>query len=302
MGKIYNKPSLTFEEQLNKLESRGLIIPNHDIAKQHLSTISYYRLSAYCYPYRMRLPNGNITSEFIPDTLFSDIIALYEFDRHLRILMIDAIERIEIHLRTSVTYHLGHKYGSFGYTEPKNFHPKFEHDHWLSKLKNEVKRSRDEFVNHFKKNYIGFPELPIWMMTELMTLGSLSFCYRGMSHEDKRAISAPLGIHYKTLGDWLHKITYIRNVCSHHGRLWNRELAIRPETRSPDKNWHPPITPRNDRIFYILLILRYLLKQTNSSNEWKVACEKLIKPFSTKAQWRAAMGVPENWEEHPLWV
>jgi abortive infection bacteriophage resistance protein len=302
VAKVYNKPALTFEEQLSKLESRGLIITDRELARHQLSTINYYRLSAYCYPYRIRTHSKNIESEFLPNTLFSDIITLYEFDRHLRLLMIDAIERIEVHLRTSVSYQLGHKYGAFGYVNSQNFHPNFDHALWLSKLKKEVTQSSDEFVNHFKRTYIGFPELPIWMITELMSLGSLSFCYKGMTHEDKRAISNPLNIHYKTLGDWLHTITYIRNVCSHHGRLWNRELAIRPETRSPDINWSPPITPRNDRVFYIFLILRFLLKQTTFNDEWKIACDDLIKPFSTKVQWRAAMGLPINWLEHPLWA
>jgi abortive infection bacteriophage resistance protein len=300
--KVYNKPALTFEEQLIKLESRGLIITDHNLAKHQLSTISYYRLSAYCYPYRVRSAKGTIENKFVPNTLFSEVISLYEFDRHLRLLLMDAIERIEIHLRTTVTYHLGHKYGPLGYVKSQNFHPRFKHEVWLSKLQEEVSRSSDEFVNHFKRTYTGFPELPIWMITELMSLGSLSFCYKGMSHEDKRAIANPLNIHYKTLGDWLHTITYVRNVCSHHGRLWNRELAIRPETRSPDKNWHPPVTPRNDRIFYILLILRFLLRKTTPDDQWKTACEDLIKPFSNKIQWRAAMVLPQSWLEHPLWV
>lgn len=301
MAKVYQKPALTFDEQLSKLESRGLIIENHEIAKHQLSTISYYRLSAYCYPYRVRSADGELEHTFISNTLFSDIMDLYEFDRQLRLLMIDAIERIEVHLRTVITYHLGHKYGALGYVNADNFHPKFDHGNWLSKLKKETARSRDEFINHFKKTYTGFPEIPIWMITEVMTLGSLSFCYNGMKHEDKKAIAAPLNIHHKKLSDWLHEITYIRNVCSHHGRLWNRNLAIRPENRSLNKNWLPPLTPRNDRIFYILLILRFLLRKTNLNDEWKLACESLLKPFSTKVQWRSAMGLPEKWLEHPLW-
>ena len=116
----------------------------------------------------------------------------------------------------------------------------------------------------------------------------------------KKGVSSELGIHYRRLKDWLHKLTYIRNVCAHHSRLWNRELAIRPENVR-DQNWNAPITPRKDRIFYILLMLRTLLKTTNNGDDWANQCNILIESSIQEPHFFEAMGIPENWKEHPIW-
>ena len=300
MTKSYQKPALTFSEQFELLKSRGLIVNDESHALSQLSSISYYRLSAYLYPLRVRDEQGDVGNNFIAGTSFDQVIDLYEFDRHLRLLVIDAIERIEVYMRTLISYHLGYTYGAFGHTNAANFHSNFDHAEWLSKLENEIDRSSDAFVVHYKNKYSGFPSLPIWMATEVMSLGSLSFCYKGLEHKDKKAISSQLHIHHKALADWLHTLTYIRNVCAHHSRLWNRELSIRPE-RPRAAVWNAPLTPRNDRIFYILLMLRYLLKTTSNGTSWCNRCNELLEPIAQEEKWRTAMGMPENWMEHPLW-
>jgi abortive infection bacteriophage resistance protein len=297
----YQKPALTFEEQLDQLKERGLIVNDQALALSQLSTISYYRLSAYWYPFKARGKHGRITSSLVAGTSFDDIVSLYEFDRHLRLLVMDAIERVEVYVRTLITYYIGHTYGAFGHTDPTHFHPKFGHAHWLSKLEEEAARSSDVFVDHYRNKYEGFPTLPIWMITEVMSLGSLSFCYKGLKNDDKRAISSELDLPHKRLGDWLHKLTYIRNVCAHHSRLWNRELSIRPESVR-DEIWNPPVTPRKDRVFYILLMLRYLLKAMNNGDSWYEECNQLIEPIAVEKRWRLAMGLPENWKSHPIWI
>ena len=218
----------------------------------------------------------------------------------LRLLVIDAIERVEVYVRTLITYRIGHTYGAFGHTDPSNFHPNFDHAKWLGKLEIEASRSSDTFIDHYRKKYQGFPTLPIWMITEVMSLGSLSFFYKGLKNDDKRATSTELGLPHQRLVDWLHKFTYIRNVCAHHGRLWNRALAVRPES-VPDRIWNQPVTPRKDRVFYILLMLRYLLKTTNYGDNWCEQCNQLIEPIAQEKRWRLAMGLPEDWKEHPIW-
>ena len=300
MKRQYNKPPLTFEEQLAQLISRGLIVDNKTFSILKLSTISYYRLSAYWYPFRQRNSGGNVTDTFVSNTTFNECLNLYEFDRKLRLLVLDAIERIEVAVRTKITYFLAHIYGSFGYCDAKNFHPGFGHREWLVDIEKEIGRSRDEFVMHYKKEYQGFPKLPIWMLTEIMSLGSLSKLYNGMKNDDKKAISQQFDVHHKTLVHWLHTLTYIRNICAHHSRLWNREFSIRPE-KIKEKEWLPPVTPRSDRIFYILLILRYLLKVANSEDGWFHVINRLIEPFTKQITYRAAMGIPENWQQHPIW-
>lgn len=306
MLKKYNKPALTFEQQLEHLASRGLQIDNQSDALQQLTSISYYRLSAYWYPFRKRNTDETVSSFFSPNSSFEEVVGLYEFDRKLRLLVLDALERIEVSVRTKITYHIGHKYGAFGYLDPKNFHEKFNHAKWVSRLNNEVHRSSDEFVNHYKTKYTDYPNIPIWMLTEVMSFGSLSFFYEGLQNsqklgvEDKKAVANYFDLHHKRLGNWLHTLTYVRNVCAHHSRLWNRKLAIRPD-KAKQSEWLPPMTPRSDRIFYILLILRQLLRASGNGDEWAIQINQLITPIAATNSYRVAMGLPPNWVEHPIW-
>lgn len=302
----YGKPALTFEKQIEHLKDRGMQFHDQDEALRQLSSISYYRLSGYWFLFRKRTNNGQPSDKFLTDTTFDEVMRLYEFDRQLRSKVLDGIERIEVAIRTRLTYHLGHKYGAFGYINPENFHPGFSHEKWLKTLLSETERSSDEFIRHFQKSYNGFPIVPIWMQTEVMTFGSLAWLYKGMKNNakegirDKEAISGYFGLHYKRLENWLRTLTYIRNVCAHHSRLWNRELAIHPKKMS-EPEWQPPLTPRLDRTFTILLILRYLMRQSGNGDHWAEELTDLIRPIAENDAYRKSMGMPENWEEHPLW-
>jgi abortive infection bacteriophage resistance protein len=301
MSKPYAKPVLSFEQQVAKLVARGLVISDPTAAASKLACISYYRLSGYCYPFRQRGANGQVLDTLVAGTTWEQILGLYEFDRHLRLLVLDAIERVEVAVRTQLTYHLADTYGAFGHTAAANFHSKFEHAKWLAQIEIETQRSNDEFIQHYQREYDGFPTIPLWMLTEVMSLGNLSRLYQGLQPNDKRPIASHFNLHHKRLVDWLHTLTYVRNVCAHHSRLWNRELAIRPD-KVKDSNWLPPITPRNDRMFYVLLILRHLLAATGNGTDWANEVNQLLAPFAENRQWRAAMGVPDQWEHHPVWA
>lgn len=299
--KPYDKPALTFETQLEHLERRGLTIGDREHALATFSHISYYRLSAYGYPFRIRDDQNQVTNHFADNTNLTDALTLYEFDRKLRLLIMDAIERIEVSIRTQLTYVLAHTFGAFGHTNTKNFNPQFKHMAWLSRLDDEVQRSREEFIRHFQQSYQGFPRIPIWMTTEIISFGALSKLYKGLKHEHKCKVADAYALHHKTLTNWMHVLTYIRNVCAHHNRLWNRELAIRPRLRSFPERWQPPHTPGNDRIFIILLMLNHLLKAGDNGDDWRDALFNLITPVTTLPRWVAAMGFPEQWKEHSLW-
>ncbi|MDB4838090.1 Abi family protein [Marinomonas sp.] len=302
----YIKHPLTFAEQIRHLEQKGMHFTDRAKAEHCLASISYYRLSGYWYPFRVRDVDNKVTDQFEENTFFDDVIILYEADRRLRSLILDAIERIEIAVRTQFTYHMGHQYLAFGYINSNHFHPQFNHARWLRKLEEEVLRSRDDFIGHYKTKYEGFPTIPIWMLTEVMSLGALSFGYNGLLNdqksgvEDKKAIAQHFNIHHKQLGSWLHTLTYVRNICAHHSRLWNRQLSIKPD-KTKDQDWLPPITPKNDRVFYILLMLRHLLRATGNGNKWAEDVNLTLAPLTATPRWRVAMGIPEHWRDHPVW-
>lgn len=300
MRVAYLKPALGISQQIDLLIARGLAIADLSIAAARLEQINYYRLSAYWHPLRQRDALGNLTDQFEVDAVFTTALNLYEFDRRLRLLVLDAVERIEIALRTRIAFQLAKRHGPFGYTDSGQFHPAFAHSRWLQQTYDEVTRSKEEFIRHYRQKYSGFPSIPVWMLTETISLGNLSQLYKGLQSSDKKQISVYFGIHYRALANWLHVLTYVRNVCAHHGRLWNRELAIRPELPS-DARWRPPITPRNDRSFFVLLILRQMLTALGNSNDWQMRCTTILQPIATTRRWRVAMGMPDEWQTHPLW-
>jgi len=303
----YTKGALTYQQQLDQLKSRGMVVKDEQQALSNLANISYYRLSAYWHVFRLRNSAPNkLLDKFEPGTQFEQAVELYEFDRRLRLLVMDAIERTEVAVRTKIAYHLGYTYGAFAHNNATIFHPKFNHSKWLQKVEDEVKQSKDVFITHYKNKYVGFPSIPIWMLTEVISMGSLSICYSGLQNNekqgilDKKAIADQFNLHYKCFGDWLHTLTYIRNICAHHSRLWNRELAIRPD-QNKERNWRLPITPCNDRIFYILLILRHMLRFNGNGDQWAQQINCLIEPITNIEKWRIAMDIPKNWKEHPIW-
>ncbi|MBF0138918.1 MAG: Abi family protein [Magnetococcales bacterium] len=300
MTKCYTKQPLNLDDQLELLASRGLDIGNRNDAREKLSAINYYRLSGYWHSFRARNSDGMVTDAFRTGNNLTNIITLYEFDRHLRLMVMDALERVEIAVRTQITYHLALTYGTFAHTNPAHFSPKFQHDKWLAGIDEEAKRSKEPFILHFRNNYQGFPTLPIWMATEVVSMGALSILYQGMTNQDRKMVSSHFGVHHMRFSNDLHALTYIRNICAHHGRLWNRELAIKPH-RSHDPRWQPPVTPRHDRIFYILLILRQLLAKMGLGEHWQHHLTDLITPIATHSTWRVSMGLPEQWKDHPLW-
>ncbi len=292
---IYDKQPLTIDEQVARLSFRGLEITDSSHALHTLERISYYRLSAYWYPVK------NADSSFSAGANFDVALQLYEFDRHLRLLVMDAIERVEISLRTAITYTLSHTYGTFAHTNPDNSRRHFRHEQWIAKVEHDSKYAQEDFVSHYRNTYEGFPTLPLWMVTEVVSLGALSRLYEAMLHGDQLKISSDYHIQPIVLRTWLRTLTYIRNVCAHHYRLWNRQLAVAPELPRHDEQWQSPITPTSKRLFAVLLILRQMMAHHHQGVHWQQRVSELLKPIAKKDYWRIAMGLPDDWQNHPLW-
>ncbi len=295
MAAPYTKAPLTFEEQLDLLAGRGLIIADRPAAEIDLSRINYYRFSAYAIPFKKE------HDKFRDGTTWEEVFALYEFDRKLRILVMDALERVEVAIRTAVAYQLAHAYGSFAHTDSNNFRFEFEHAEWLTRLNGDVKESKETFIEHYKIKYQAFPKLPIWMAAEVMTFGSLSRLFAGMKNREQDAICSSWKIPRLVMKSWLQTLTFVRNTCAHHARLWNRELAIAPMMPQPKHGWPTKDIPNQQRMFCVMIILRHLLDGQQATNPWQPSITELIKPFATNPHFRNNMGLTDDWETHSRW-
>jgi abortive infection bacteriophage resistance protein len=299
----YTKPPLSLPDQVALLQQRGMVISNVPAAQQVLEQIGYYRFSGYTLPWR-QVP----TNQFQPGITFDGVLALYEFDRRLRDLMWEAIETIEITLRTRITLHLTTAHhDAFAYDKPAHVQPHWhiKHVDWLARLDTEVHRSRDLFIDHFKKTYDGFPRVPMWVATEVMSFGALSQIYGMLRAAEQAPIARGLGLHERYLPSWIHSLTVVRNASAHHARCWDRRWDITPTLPyEPAWNAFRP-GPRNmvdHRIGVVLFIIDRLLSAIGHPTraEWQRQIRAHVAPMV--APWGQRMGLPADFDTHPLWT
>ncbi|MEP2056812.1 MAG: Abi family protein [Maribacter litoralis] len=292
----YRKPALTYAEQIEQLQERGLVINNIPRATHLLESISYYRLSGYWYPL---LSNKN-NHTFKEDSKFQSAFQLYSFDRELRVLILRELEKIEVTIRAKLIYLLSHEYGPFWYEDSNLFSNHIKHSTSLGNLQREYERSDEEFIYAFREKYSN-PLPPSWMMLEITSFGSLSFLYSNLkSSRVKRDIAKHFGMNDKTFSSWIHSIVYLRNVCAHHSRLWNRVMRIQPiKPRNIYKTWLVNDKVSNNRSYYILSIILFLMQTINPEHSIVSRFKSLLVKYPNVDVF--AMGFPNNWEEEPLW-
>jgi abortive infection bacteriophage resistance protein len=297
--KRYDKPWLSIPDQLQKLKGYGLTISDEPGARAFLQHINYYRFSGY------GLAFEDVRHSFRPGTTFEQVRDAYCFDRALRDLVTESLEIIELDLRATLAFIFGRNHQPFGHTDPGNFFFRFSHAMWLDKLHDETDRSDELFIEHYKQTYIEFPELPIWVATEIMSFGALSRMYSGMLRQDQKDIAYRYHLQPGTLQSWIHHLVYTRNLCAHHSRLWDRKWAISPDL-PPGKDWQQPLLPNSARLFASLLVQAKILSQCPAeapfTHDWRQRTETLLDahtPAVPDAPTR--MGLPPDWKKHPLW-
>jgi abortive infection bacteriophage resistance protein len=197
---------------------------------------------------------GGSTDNLRAGTDLDDVVDLYKFDGNLRLLMMQAMDRIEVAIWAVITYHVAHNLGVFGYADPANFASSFDHTAFLGLIRREERRSAETFVAHYRTKYTSETYLPFWMAMELISFGALSKMYANLRKKLKKQIAQEFRGPAPVFLSWLHALTAIRNTCAHHGRLWNRELAVKPEL---PKTWKAQGID-NKRLYVIALIVQTL--------------------------------------------
>jgi abortive infection bacteriophage resistance protein len=283
----FNKSPFSYDEHINLLKERNLIINNEKYAKHKLSIISYYRLSAYFRPFYIR--DKEI---FRNNTLFEDIIKLYYFDKKLRKIIFDTLENIEIFLRTKII-ELISKEGAFGYLTMIN---KEKKDEILNRINRELNRSKEVFIKHYKNKYLD-EYYPIWMIVETISFSLLSMLLKNLDEESKIKLANDLNLSVDVLESWLHNLVYIRNICAHHSRIWNRILAIRPKIPKKKEEFQGL---NNKKIFFSLCVMQYFLHYIDEEEKsLKSELENLFLEYPKIS--KRNMGFPDNWEDLKIW-
>lgn len=298
MKSTFNKPFLSVSEQLDLLKKRGLHIENDNRAKDYLKHIGYFRLSAYFFPLLQMPKNEHI---YKTGATFNHVLDMYRFDRKLRLLLFNEIEKIEIAVRAEIV-NSGCSFlkDSFWLTNPSFFRDKNRYAQSLAFMETELLKSKEDFIIHFKQSYSDkYP--PSWMLAEIIPLGVLSNLFINIA--DKRlqkTIARSFGLPAPVLASWLMALANIRNLCCHHGRTWNRELPNIPtELKSPLYVWIDDTATDRRRIYYKICMIKYLLHSINPNNKLK---ERLVDLFlSYPSVDLRAMDFPLNWQLQAFW-
>lgn len=302
MQKHHYKTWKSFDQQLELLKSRGLIINNEDKALGYLKTLGYYRLSGYLYSFRKidSCNHKNRLDEFIGGSHFEDVRQLYVFDKKLRQLALDALERIEIAIRVNISYLLG-KYDSLAHLNKHYFQEDFNHEKWLTKYQAFIKReSSTQFVKHHLEKYGG---LPVWASSELWDFGAMSILYKNMKTNDKdhiaRIYRLKSGKHLQT---HLHAFNFIRNIAAHHGRLWNRPIVFQANLKGLMHEQWTELNVKNQCVYFCLM--KRMLDIICPNSTWGSRFLSLLDEFpqvENGAVNLSQMGVTINLKDWELW-
>jgi abortive infection bacteriophage resistance protein len=276
----------------------------------YLKNISYYRLKGYWWD----MQSDYTQHTFKSGTYFEDIIDRYNFDRHLRLILFDAIERIEIALRTKMIYHLSLSYGGLWYLNASLFErslvtvngiTKTVHQNTIEELQKEFHRSQEIFIKDHRYRYPNQPA-DAWKTLEVASMGTLSKLYKNLKHQlpEKAAVANEMGLNlHNELSSWLEAIAYIRNIIAHHSRLWNGNMNRRPVDRlnNPPGQWlaNPLTDVQKKKPFLIISCMLYLCNEIAPGHQIKTKIQELINTNPSIPVYK--LGFLNNWRNEPLW-
>lgn len=327
----YSKPWLSIDDQIALVESRGMT-DAHEYALE-FARIGYYRLSGYWYPFRKTdADTGKRLDEFADGACFAHVMRLYRYDEHLRTALYSALSKIEVALRVKLGYVLGRQ-DPFAYLKPALLKDNLDvvaYSNFISAFMREVGRSDEDYAEHFKNDYDG--EMPIWVATEVMTLGNLLALMLCTTPETRDEIAADFGVTRGALRSWFAVLTELRNSVAHQDRLFDRKFSNMPnweqrpelthvkaanqryakcQEQQARANWNVYKElqrnlhegKRSTRIYGQIAIIAYMLRNLGDDEE-ALALKRCLEDFPTDVPGMSpnkTMGIPDHWKDQSLW-
>lgn len=300
----YHKQPLTLDQQVQKLKERGLVFDDESRAKAYLFNISYYRLRAYTYPFQDNV-EGSGHCFLHRNLLFKDFIDLYCFDRRLRSLIFNALEKIEVAVRAKIVQVYAESTDNSHWYDNEDLY-RYPIDAMLGHIEADVKRSNEDFIKHYKAKYHKPPMPPSWMTLEVVSFATLSRLFQALkSDKHKQYITHQFGL--KKVGileNWLHAISNLRNCCAHHSRVWNRRFMV--SIILPYNTIYPFMDRttiqkiRTNKLFALLSCIAYILSIISPDSDFKRHLKELLESDCRLLDLKD-MGFPDNWQSLPVW-
>lgn len=305
-----DKPFTTYEDQIEKLKSKDLVILDEEYAINLLKDVGYFSLiSGYKKPFKMK----DDKKKYIKGTKLEDIYALYTFDEELRFIMLKYILIVERKIKNLLAYSFVSEYGADqeAYLEKSNYDYRDKNIERIDKLYDILKNiveNPDEH-NYIKHQYENHHNIPLWVTVKAMTFGNISRMYSLCMQKVQMAVSKEFPTLYPNdLISMLDVLSRFRNVCAHNERLYNFKLS---KKAIPKKYIHQrlikkdnkgrPVSGRQD-LMAVLIILKYTLPQNSFESlvqELKMCMDNLHNATTRiqKDSLLKEMGFPQNWEE-----
>lgn len=295
VSQFYDQPQISVDEQIHLLKSEGLSFQDERRAIHLLENISMFRMKSYLRPFKQYPSN-----QFKAGSTFENAYNIYKFDSELRKMIYSELEKIEVSFRTQLSLVMSNAAGIYWFENASNFRDANRHASLLRSLQEELHRSDDEAIVTFQRGYSNtFP--PTWMTFEISSFGTLSMMYRYLkAGQARRQLAKFYGLSDTVMESWLHSIVYVRNICAHHSRLWNRRLSI--NAMIPRHTHLPFIEIPDDtkKVYYTLAIILYFLQTINPNSTFASRFKTLLAKYPHIDV--EAMGFPANWESNPLWA
>jgi len=294
----YSKTCTLPQDFIPLLKSRGLIIADEQRAISYLSNIGYFRLSAYLHPL-LDMPKENHI--YKNNATFDMALNMYRFDRKLRILLFNEIEKIEVALRSAMNNLISNALNDvFWMTNTTHFKNPSLFSKRLTLIDSELEKSDEDFIVHFKNTYNN-PYPPVWMITETIPFGVLCKTFNDLKYKSiQKKVADYFSLPMPVFSSWIISLVNLRNLCGHHNRTWNKEIPFAShKLNNPKFAWIHSDNTDMKRIYFRICIIKYLLFTVSPNNKFTHKLKSLLSEYPTIDI--RAMGFPADWQNEPLW-
>lgn len=306
----YNKQPFTTAQVIHHLGKKGLAISSQTAAQHAIETIGYFRLRFY-----MRGFQTHTNKQFLPGTQFQDILNIYEFDRALRLLTLNGIERLEVGLRAALSNipSLSSK-DPHWYLKHTNFQNKTAHDETMSRIRSTTgipRHGNSPGLKHYHNTYSQPSLPPIWLVCELLSFGPLSHMLNNLNPQLRKAHAKMWSASHpylpeKLLISWFRSIATLRNDCAHHSRLWQSKLTVNQPAPYKNKSWSgaqcASLDFKDTHSFYArACAMKLLLDSMEYGAWWRDSLLELLTRHPNLNP-KNDLGFLANWQSRPLWA
>ncbi len=260
------KTAKTVEEQISILRGRNMLISNESKAKESLLDIGYYRLGFYAFPFEKSFPEiKHRNHQYIDGTIFSDVVELYYFDMDLRNILTYYLTRVEVSVRTYITYEVSNLYKSNPYWFSDTNLVSSDYVKSFSRIYPEIRKNA--VIHRHHKKYPKDKYAPAWKTLEFMTFGNIQKLYENIIDKNLRSkIAARFGCKNEDVfKNYMETLRILRNACAHGACIYNinlpKGIKAGPAGKFSESNRH--------NIVGIIEVLLYVINSisTNRRND-----------------------------------